>query len=204
MSTPQSFRSAFNGFNREDVVHYIEFINLKHTTEVNQLKSDLDALQTKLNATPDLTETLKELLQERDQLLEKVAALEAQIAEPAADTSALEARCAQLEAQLAAAQEAKSAPATQCQVNYELETYRRAERIEREARERAEQLYHQTNGALADATIKVETAATEISQITDAVLAQLNQLQAAVSGSKNALKDATATMYTIRPGANEN
>ena len=186
MSTPQSFRSAFNGFNREDVVHYIEFINLKHTTEVNQLKSDLDALQSKLQTVevaPNLTAELDALRQERDSLLDKVA---------------------ELETQLAAAQEVKAAPAAQCQVNYELETYRRAERIEREARERAEQVYHQTNSALADATVKVEAAASEISQMTDAVLAQLNQLQAAVTGSKNALKDAAANMYTIRPGATEN
>ena len=27
MSTPQNFRSAFNGFNREDVVHYLEYIS---------------------------------------------------------------------------------------------------------------------------------------------------------------------------------
>lgn len=203
MPTPQSFRTAFNGFHREDVVHYIEFINHKHTTEVNQLKSEIASLQSKLDATPDLTETLKELLQERDELLEKVTALESQAAAPAEDTAALEARCAELEAQLAAAKEAKAVPATQCQINYELETYRRAERIEREARARADQVYHQTNGALADATAKVEAAADEIGQMTDAVMAQLNQLQAAVAGSKQALKDAAVSMYTIRPSVTE-
>ena len=39
MSAPQNFRSAFNGFNREDVVRYLEYINTKHTTQVNQLNS---------------------------------------------------------------------------------------------------------------------------------------------------------------------
>ena len=184
MPTPQSFRSAFNGFNREDVVHYIEFINHKHTTEVNQLKSEAAALQSKLEETtrqPDLALELEALRQERD---------------------ALQARCAELEEQLAQAQEAKPAvPAAQCQINYELETYRRAERTEREARARADQVYHQTNSALADATAKVDAAAEEIGQMTDAVMAQLSQLQAAVTGSKQALKDAAASMYTIRPGA---
>lgn len=208
MATPQSFRSAFNGFNRDDVVHYIEYINSKHTTEVNQLKSDVDALQTKLNAVPeapDLTEELEALRQERDALLEKVSQLEAQAAAAAESEQALQERCAALEAELQTAKKepvAPTVPSPQCQVSYELETYRRAERTEREARERAEQVYHLTNSALADATAKVDAAADQIGQMTDSVLAQLNQLQTAVTGSKKALKDAAATMYTIRPSGN--
>ena len=30
MSTNLNFRSALNGFNREDVVHYIEFLTNRH------------------------------------------------------------------------------------------------------------------------------------------------------------------------------
>lgn len=41
MSVTQRFRSALNGFNREDVVNYIEYINNRHTTEVEQLKNQL-------------------------------------------------------------------------------------------------------------------------------------------------------------------
>ena len=42
MTAPQKFRSAFNGFNREDVVHYIEFTNARHEAEVAQLKEQLE------------------------------------------------------------------------------------------------------------------------------------------------------------------
>ena len=35
--------------------------------------------------------------------------------------------------------------------------------------------------------------------MTDRVIAQLAELQDAVAGSKQALRDAAATMYTIRP-----
>ena len=31
MASSQNFRTAFNGFNREDVVHYLEYINTKRT-----------------------------------------------------------------------------------------------------------------------------------------------------------------------------
>ena len=203
MTTPQSFRSAFNGFNREDVVHYIEFINAKHTTEINQLKSDLDALQNKLDSipeVPDLSEELESLRSHRDALLEKVTRLESASSEK---EQALQTRVEELEARLKAAQEATPAVQQTCQVNYELETYRRAERTERIARERAEQVYHMTNGALAEATAKVDAAANQIGQMTDSVLVQLSQLQSAVSSSKQALKEAAATMYTIRPSATE-
>ena len=43
-----NFRSAFNGFRREDVVHYIEYLNAKHTAEVNQLNSEIAFLRQQL------------------------------------------------------------------------------------------------------------------------------------------------------------
>ena len=45
--TEQTFRSALNGFNREDVVRYLEYINAQHTTELNQLRSELEYLRSK-------------------------------------------------------------------------------------------------------------------------------------------------------------
>ena len=179
MTMPQNFRSAFNGFNREDVVHYIEYINARHHAEVKQLKSELDLLQNQQVDIPDvsaLEEELVALREERDQLLEKIAQLEEQATAPAA---------------------VPAAPVVSAEL--ELETYRRAERMERIARERAEQVYHQANSALADATVKVDAAALQISQMSEAVLNQLNGLQQAVNNSKQALAEASATMYTIRP-----
>ena len=70
------------------------------------------------------------------------------------------------------------------------------------ARERAELVYHQINGVLAEVTAKVDGTAAEIGAMTDQVMAQLSQLQVAVSSSKQALKDAAATMYAIRPDNN--
>ena len=203
MAASQNFRSAFNGFNREDVVHYIEYLNAKHTAEVNQLQSELDFLNTKLESARQNTQleealaAIEALKAERDDALAKANAID----------PALEDRCAQLEAQLRSAEEAKNNAlqhAAKCQVEQELEAYRRAERTERIARERAEQVYRQANGALADATAKVDEASTQITQMTDKVSAQLILLQQAVENSKLALSDAAATLYTIRPGSGEN
>ena len=203
MSVPQNFRSSFNGFNREDVVHYIEYINSRHNTEVNQLRAELENLQTQSIApalSSDTSRELRNLRQERNNLLENIVDLENQVASYKEKEQALEARCAELEAALLTAKAANSQPALQQnQMAFELETYRRAERTERVARERAEQIYLQTNSALADATAKVDNAAAEISQMSDAVLAQLNALQAAVAGSKSILKETLSTMYAICP-----
>ena len=200
MAVPQSFRSALNGFNREDVVHYIEFINSKHNTEINQLRTDLETLQAQLNTlttAPDLSEEVEALRQERDALQETVTKLEEQLTAPSNREKELEARCAELEASL---QNVKTANAQNGQqVAFELEAYRRAERTERLARERAEQVYHKTHSALADATVKVDATAAEISQIADSILSQLNTLQAVVIGSKSVMKDTLENMYTICP-----
>ena len=175
MPAPQNFRTAFNGFHREDVVRYLEYLNTKHTTEVNQLNSEADFFRSKL---------------ENVISAEEYAALEAERDE-------LKARCEELEAALAAAQaapvEAAADPAQ------ELEAYRRAERTARQAKERAELVYHQINGVLAEATVKVDSVSTQISGMADQVMSQLTQLQVAIGNSKQALKDAASTMYAIRP-----
>ena len=183
MSAPQNFRSAFNGFNREDVVQYLEYLNARHAAQINQLNSEADFLRNKLEAMkPDLS-----VVRERDALLTRLAEMEA--------------RCAGLELQLAAA--TNSAPISEpAQVvestNEELEAYRRAERAERMARERAELVHHQVNGVLADASTKVDAAAAQIGSMADHVLSQLMQLQAAVVSSKDALQDAASTINAIK------
>lgn len=189
MSAQMNFRTSLNGFNREDVVHYIEYLNAKHNTEINQLNSELDYLR-KQSQTPSA---------EQDET----------IAQQAARIRELYDRCAQLEQELEAAKAEKEAvvpettPIKTC-LEEELEAYRRAERAERYARERAELLCRQANGALADATVKVDDAAQQVSEMTDRVIAQLTDLQSAVISSKQALRDAAATMYTIRPFGEEN
>ena len=196
MSASYNFRTAFNGFNREDVVHYIEYINSKHTTQLNQLRTDLAAaqqensqLKTQPQHDPDLEAHVAALTEKLAQLEEEL--LTAQIAK-----SDLENQLADMTAQRDAALN------DQAQVlrrnEEELEAYRRAERVERQAKERTEAMYQKANGVLADATAKVDAASSQIAGIADQVAAQLTVLQQAVTGSKAALKDAATTLYAIR------
>lgn len=174
MAESHKFRREFRGFNREDVVHYIEFLNKKNTTLVNQLKAENQGLKDELAALRN-----SGVDAEKDAI---IADLQAKLAE------------------LTAAQEQ--------QVSYtpteeELEAYRRAERAERAAKERAQQLYQQATATLSEATTLVDTAAQQFGVIAEQVSEQIAQLQAAVDSSKAALQDAAATMYAIRPEETE-
>lgn len=195
MSTPQSFRSALNGFNREDVVHYLEYLNTKHSNQVNQLTAENETLRQQVEALPDA---------ESQRLL--VASLEEKCAELTRQLKESQSRCAELEQQLeqshcavpeqpAPVQEPAPAPS----VSEELEAYRRAERIEREAKERAELVYFQANSVLTEASARVDGISSDITEMADKVMTQLTQLQVAVSSSKQALQDASSIMGAIRP-----
>ena len=160
MAAVQNFRSALGGFNRQDVVSYIEYIHNKHNSELEQLRTQLQTAQEALDKTANDSELLAKL-------------------------EAAEARCAELEAQLAAGGQIIASDS-------ELETYRRAERAERLARDRASQIYAQANAALADATVKVEA-------ISDGMNALVEQFNTQLQDGKNQLQEAVASLYAIRP-----
>ena len=181
MAQTHNFRRALNGFHREDVVHYIEYMNQKHADQLNSLYVENQTLRNELNAL--------QAKPAQEGLSEKLAALEAECA-------ALKARCAELEA-------ASAAPETPSVTEAELEAYRRAERMERAAKERSRQIYNQATATLAEATTRIDTAAGQFRQIAERVNSQMAELQIAVEGSKAALVDASATMYTICPEGEE-
>lgn len=195
MSVPQKFRSAFNGFNREDVASYLEYLNSKHTAQVNQLTSEADFLRSKLEeAQPgcDQSETISALEQERDALRSQLAALQEQYA-------LLQERCAELEEANNTPAVCAPAPAASCSAAEELEIYRRAERTERLARERADLIYRQTNGVLNQASVRVSEMAEQVIPIADQILMQINQLQNTVTTTRQSLQDAVVIMNTLRP-----
>ena len=67
MSDVSRFRSAINGFNRTDVVNYVESISVEHQKQLRQLQNELAQLRAE-NGT---------LSAEKDALTEKVGELEA-------------------------------------------------------------------------------------------------------------------------------
>lgn len=207
MASSQNFRTAFNGFNREDVVHYLEYINTKHTNQLNQLTAENESLRERLERLPDaesqrlLVESLEEkcrnLTGQLEEATSRAETLERQLA-------AAQSQCAELTQAAQAAQAAQPEPETGLTptASDELEAYRRAERIEREAKERSELVYYQANSVLSQTTAKVDSISADITQMADQVVSQLTQLQAAVSSGKQALQEASSIMGTIRPNQN--
>ena len=183
----QTFRSALNGFHREDVVRYIEFLNAQHAAEITQLNSELAFLRSKAEQeVPAPTETA---FDDNSELIEQQAARIRELFD----------RCKEQEQEIEKLKADLEQAASKPSVEEELETYRRAERIERMARERAEQMYNQANAVLADAAVKADETAALIAQMADNVMGQLNALQAAVAGSSQSLRDTAAALYSIRP-----
>ena len=162
MADTQNFRTALRGFNREDVVTYIEYINSRHSAQVAQLTTQL--------------KTAREELAQAGDTPNQDSGLQAQL-------DAANARIAELEAKLLAAPE---------KVSDELEAYRRAERTERLARERADQITAQINGVLADATGRMENVSGELADALDQLIEKL-------ANSKKDLQEAVDTLYALRP-----
>lgn len=167
MAGIQNFRSAFHGFNREDVVSYIEYINNQHNAQVAQLNTQLQ------NANEALAKALAQ--PKNTELEEKLQAMEE--------------RCRELEEQLAARPEVQVLPE---KTDDELEAYRRAERAERSAKERAAQIHDQANAVLADVTVRTEEAAETMKKLIAQVAEQLQT-------TEDQLQGAVSALYAIRP-----
>jgi len=175
MAAPQNFRNAFNGFNKEDVVQYLEYINTKHNNQINQLTSELEELRGQDNQ-QELVASLRE----------EIASLTEQLEDAQAKLEAMEA------AQPEVVSKAPEDPS-------ELEMYRRAERAEREAQEKAELIYYQVNAVLAETIGKVDGASNEIMELADQIMSQLTRLQMMVGSSKQVLQEASSVLNIIRP-----
>ena len=161
MAEKLNFRTALRGFDRQDVVQYIEMINSRHSAQIAQLNTQLK------NAREELAQA---------------TAVPAQDTDLQAKLEAANARIVELEAQL------NAAPAN---TGNELEAYRRAERAERMAKERANQLMDQMHGVLADATTRMESISGEIAKAMDTLTQKL-------ADSKQELQGAVDALYDIR------
>lgn len=238
MAEHQNFRTALAGFNREDVVRYIEYLNTTHAAEIAQLNSELEYLRSREMSAAEANITAEEAVEAEDRELRdmliagidndkseeraEIEILEAELEEKTAEVELLKAEAKTkaseietLKAELQAKDEEVSAlkalnqdlqnqqAANADLAEKELAVYRRAERVERKAKERADLVYYRVNGTLSEATGKVEDAAKLIGEMTERVTAQLNELQTAVTGSKAALQDAADTMVALRPDPEE-
>lgn len=191
-----NFRSSLHGFNRQDVANYLEYLNNRHAAQVNQLNTDLEALRRQAAAPVEdpqrtvlearcreLEQQLETARKERDEALAQREAAEQKLASARQDRE---------EALLRSCGE-------KLEANRELEAYRRAERTERIARERAEQVYSETGAVLTQASNRIEAALRQMTGISQQVTGQLDTLQTAIASSRLALQDAAQTIDKLKP-----
>ena len=191
-----NFRSSLHGFNRQDVANYLEYLNNRHAAQMNQLNTDLEALRRQAAAPVedpqraalearcrDLEQQLETARKERDEALAQKAEADRKLEAAQRDRE---------EALLRSSGEKLDA-------NRELEAYRRAERTERVARERAEQVYSETGTVLTQASNRIEAALRQMTGISQQVTGQLDTLQTAIASSRLALQDAAQTIDKLKP-----
>ena len=188
MAVTLNFRSSLSGFNKEDVVRYIEYMTTKNASQVNQLLNENEELRNQLALVPAV-----------DDLSEEVAQLTAQLEEMTAKLSAVMEEKDQLKADYEALLANQAEAAAKKLATQELEAYRRAEQAERAAKVRADQIYQQAIGTLAQATAQVDGVANNFQEVANAISNQMALLQQVVDNGKNALLDAATTLYTISP-----
>ena len=160
MDAPQSFRSAFNGFNRQDVVHYLEYINTKHQDQINSLTAE----------TEDLHRQLEELQAQAAQIAE----LEARLAAMTEERDALRAQIEQMQAAEAVQEPQPETDGGSQVAGEELDSYHQANGVLNEA-------IAKVDTATAEITAKTDEAMSQLTQLQMAVSTSKQALQDAAS-----------------------
>ena len=213
MNEPQTFRSAFNGFHREDVVNHIAYMTTKHETQTAQLRSDNVALRSELE---QLRETLSGNTAEQDRIPGLVQTIAEQSEQMAKLREELETanqllneqaeQMAKLREELEEAKEAAAkTPTLEKSANHwdELRAYRRAETAERQARERVNDLYDHANTALRSAGSTLGSTNAAFETLAEKFRADLVELMDAIETGRNALHTAADTLDGLRPEETE-
>lgn len=201
MAMPQNFRTAFNGFHREDVVHFISYLTTNHERELSELRSEGEERE---NLVRQLTEQNRELMQqleqareERDKARQETEGLRQEADEFRQKQTRQEEELEALRQQHSLQPQQKTE--TSGRWTEELNAYRRAESAERRARERVNQMYDRANGALAEASVRMEHTADQITALVGKVQSDLEQLHQAMEESENTLADTAVMLGAIRP-----
>ena len=172
MADISKFRSALGGFNREDVVNYIESMSLEQQKQLRKLQEENEKLRSEKNA---LAELLAAANRDLSTLREQDAALSEQVELLAQQAAEL---AEQVKAEPEEAPEETSEAAESVDyASLELEAYRRAEQTERNAAVRADKIYRQLTALCEHARERYSDAGDEIAALSEDLTANLGRLQ---------------------------
>ena len=210
------FRNALHGFNRDDVVSYIDSTAKQHEAELRQAQEQNLRLQRQLDeanqiiaslrASEDVQqeldaakERISRLLQDNEALAEQVNTLEEALANAPKEPEVPEVVTQDLTAPIPAIQEVlpvEVAPSKDY-TELELAAYRRAELAERVARERAADVYREVNAVFTHATSKMDGGRQDLEQMTRTIQADVNQLMNVLAGIRSAYDEAEVSFNAV-------
>ena len=209
MADFSKFRTAVSGFNRTDVVNYIESASIEHQKALRKLSDERDrlagenaGLQTQLEELQAQLQQAKEEAESRSEELrqakEENESLSEQLNTLAQEGAELAEQLKQAET-AAPQEEAEAEPDTQSEepaqdgpsvTEQELAAYRRAEQAERNAAVRARRIYAQLSNLCEDARGRYLDSGEEIAALTADLSTGLSRLQDALADVQVIFDDA--------------
>lgn len=219
MPSNMNFRAALHGYNREDVVAFIDKMTRDHEKALrrmqernDQLRDELAAANEALAAAGDSAETDKALsdaqtliadLQARNaELEEQLEALSARQESPDEEEQAETVPMPisqDLEAPIPPVQEVLPVELKPSKDYTELElaAYRRAELAERMARERAGDVYRQIQSTFSQANAKLDTGRADLEQLSRTLTNDVNEMLTLLTNLNAAYSQAEASFSEI-------
>ena len=161
----ETFRTSLHGFNRTDVVQFIQKMTTAHEKETRGLQEEADRMRQELDALRSEAAVLKE---QNEALLAQIEELSQADPAPVVQPEP----------------EPQSA-ATPGYAEEELAAYRRAEVVERKARERAEATTRLLKNVFAKANERLNAGSEEFSAAVETLRADYARLQQLLSDAKS-------------------
>ena len=189
MADFSKFRSSLNGFNRSDVVAYIESLCAAHQAELQQVRNENEALNDQLE---QLRIDLASQTQRADALQQELEDTKTALA--STETALDEAMVMLTEEQTRDPEEETSDYSTM-----ELEAYRRAEAMERSSSERAARLSQQMTDLLEQVSGRYEQTGQEIQALTEDIRINLKRLDEAMSDLDVIFEETTQSFDGMDP-----
>ena len=172
MTVDRNFRAAINGFNRSDVVNYIEECSIHHERTLRQLREENARLRSDL-----------------EKVQAEKAALEARQAPPAEPEPTPE----------PAAEPETPSPVEKASSDAELAAYRRAEAVERAARGRAAALCRQVNEIVDSASRKFESSRGDVNALMSDLNICLRRLNDTFAELRLTFDDTAGALSSVEP-----
>ena len=186
-ATLPAFRSALHGFNRTDVVQFIQSQTVAHEKSLRLLREEITRLEDALNAANEELEACK-------------AAAEAAAAEPTPEEAPAEPEAPAAAPQPAPLDAPMAPPMTVVKAaapdfdEMELAAYRRAELTERMARERAASSAERMRTIFAQADEKLSVTSQDLKTLLDSFQSDFAQMQQLLETAQGIVDESSSSL----------